>query len=102
MTETPHQDKAGEKGSQEFTPAIAFALGTINGTVENLRTDLKEWKDDVKDTIAADKLAAAGRITDLDTRVRALEKWKWMIAGAAAAGGAASGKILEILAKVTS
>lgn len=96
----PGEDRPNEKGSQEFTPQIAFALGTINGSVENLRTDLKEWKDDTKDTLTADRLSTQKQVDGLDARIRSLEQWKWTIAGAAAAGGLAGGKLLEILGKL--
>lgn len=95
------QEDSNKPEGQEFTPAVAFAMGEIKGTVENLRTDLKEWKNDLRDDIAARELATSNKIAALDLRVQSLEKWKWMIAGAAAAGGATAGKIFDIIAKAT-
>lgn len=92
--------KSNEKGDQEFTPQIAFAMGAIKGTVENLRTDLKEWKEDLRLTIASGDAASQKKTDDLESRVRALERWKWTIAGAAAAGGLAGSKLLALLGKI--
>lgn len=99
-SDTTSADRSSDKGDQEFTPQIAFAMGAIKGTVENLRTDLKEWKEDLRLTIAAGDAAAVKKMDDLEARVRALEKWRWLVAGAAATGGLAGGKLIEFLAKV--
>lgn len=96
-----HQADSSKPEGQEFTPAVAFAMGEIKGTVENLRTDLREWKGDLTGSIAAGDAANALKIADQETRIRALEKWKWMIAGAAGAGGLAGGKFLDWLSKVS-
>lgn len=83
--------KTGEKEGQDGSPtALAFALGEIKGTVENLRTDIKEWKTET-----------GTKTGDLETRMRALEKWKWMVAGAAAAGGLAGQQVISAIARVT-
>lgn len=94
---TDTQDRHGEKGSQEFTPQIAFALGQIDGTVKNLRTDIVEWKDDLKANMANDRAATSKRLDDMETRLRFLEKWFWRATGAAAAGGFGGAKLVEWL-----
>lgn len=101
MDSEQQTDRPNEKGSQEFTPAVAFAMGEIKGTVENLRTDLKEWKNDIRESITTGDSALNVKAADLEKRVRSLEQWKWTIAGAAAAGGLAGGKLMDLLIKVT-
>lgn len=93
--------KPGEKGDQSFTPQVAFAMGEIKGSVENLRTDLRDWKDDVRKDILERSTATQATLTDHDARLRKLEQWKWMIAGAAAAGGLAGSKLLDAITKAT-
>jgi hypothetical protein len=87
-------------GSQEFTPAVAFAMGEIKGEVNNLRRDLAGWKDDLKDTLKEDRAAVAKDILDHETRLRFLEKWFWRATGAAAAGGFGGAKLVEWLANM--
>lgn len=99
-TAQDQQIRSGEKGSQEFTPAVAFAMGEIKGSVENLRTDLRDWKEDVKGTIASDRMAADKKMTDFENRIRFLEKWFWRATGAAAAGGFGGAKFVEWLSNV--
>jgi len=86
---------------QDYSPMVAFAMGEIKGEVKNLRSDLADWKNDLRADIQAGDIANTTKIADLETRMRALEKWKWIIAGAAAAGGTAGGKIIDFLSKVS-
>ena len=65
---------------------------------------LIEVRDTVTD-LAADQEATAKDIGELNTatksltaRVNALEKWRWLVTGAAAAGGAVLTKVLESIA----
>lgn len=96
------EEKQGEKGDQTFDPFFfTFAMGEIKGTVENLRTDLREWKDTLKSDMSAGDLSNSIKIADLETRMRVLEKWKWMVAGAAAAGGLAGGKLIDFIGKIS-
>jgi hypothetical protein len=100
MSQDDGTERSGEKGSQEFTPAVAFAMGEIKGAVENLRTDLREWKDDVKGDMAADRAINVKKLDDIETRLRFLEKWFWRATGAAAAGGFGGAKVVEWLANM--
>lgn len=101
MSSIAEAPRPGEKGDQSFTPQVAFAMGEIKGSVENLRTDLREWKGEVKEDITERAVVTQKALDDHDARLRKLEQWKWMIAGAAAAGGLAGSKLLDAITKAT-
>lgn len=95
MSEETTEDQAparkGEKGNQQDF-AFAFAMGEVKGTVENLRTDLRDFKHDILSSTSEDYKALDQRITKLEHR----QVW---IAGAAASGGAIITFIAGIILK---
>lgn len=84
--EAPTPIKPNEKGDQFPTgpEAIAFALGELTGKVNNLRTDIKDWKDGAKSTAA-----------DHEDRLRIIEKWHVKITALTGAAGTILGFIVQ-------
>lgn len=63
---------------------MQFTLGEMSGKLDTLIQRFDEVKKD-----------GEARHASLDLRVRALEKWKWLVMGAAAAAGGSVGLVSQ-------
>lgn len=90
------EPRPGEKGSQENSPlAIAFAMGEVKGTVENLRTDLREFKESIKGDLDHRDQRMDAALLDHNVRIAALEKKVWQWSGIATLIGTLAGWAFE-------
>jgi hypothetical protein len=88
--------RPNEKGSGENSPlAIAFAMGEVKGTVENLRTDLKQFKDDIREDLTHRDQRVDEALEKHDARISALEKKVWQWSGIATLIGTLAGWAFE-------
>lgn len=88
--------RPNEKGSGENSPlAIAFAMGEVKGSVENLRKDLDGFKTDIREDLNHRDSRIEKTVEDLNTRVSALEKKIWQWSGIATLIGTLAGWAFE-------
>lgn len=70
-------------------------MGEVKGTVENLRTDLKEFKESIKGDLDHRDQRIDETLNKHDTRISALEKKVWQWSGIASLVGTLAGWALE-------
>lgn len=63
-----------------------FMLGTLNAKLDAVLRSLEDHKTEI-----------TKRYDDHDSRIRALEQWRWLVVGAGAAGGSAVSFLLNKL-----
>ena len=84
---------------------LRYAMEGINSQLDDIKTSLKEIKDaqvqhPIICPIKDDVKTLEARAEKVENRVAAIEKWRWLVTGAAAASGGILGTLFANLVKV--
>lgn len=93
---TEHIDPSMPPGSVIITPAQMYVEIRAMGTkLDHLSSVI----DPALSTIRDDVAEVVVDVADHETRIRAIERWRWLIAGAATAGGAVLAQVAPLLTR---
>lgn len=92
------------KQAETEIAVLQVQYGNINEKVDDLRTDLKDFRNEIKTQIQETHDLIKGfqdennaQHDEVNKKISALEKWRWMLAGAGALAGALGLQSLQTL-----